>query len=84
MSEWLHWKLKADGDEEAHYRDVVITLRRLETGRVRLEVRSAREDYRRPCIGPVALDFTGAEQARKFARDVIRPSQILDGMGTVS
>lgn len=72
MTEWPIWTDKPDGEQVTRYRDVVITLRRLETGRVRLEVRSAREDYLRPCIAPFAHDFTGAEQARKFARDMIR------------
>lgn len=75
MTLWPVWTYKPDGEEVTHYRDVVIALQRLENGRVRLQVRTAREDGGPPCIDPFAYDFTGAEQARKFARDMIRGAE---------
>lgn len=72
MTDWPHWTLTPDGEEQTQYRDVVIALRRLPDGRVRIETRSAREDRMRPCIAPFAHDFAGADQARTFVRDLVR------------
>lgn len=72
MAEWPHWTLQADGTEATRYWDTMITLQPLPNGRVRLQAFSAREDGEPPCIAPFWYDFVGAEQARKFARDVIR------------